>query len=170
MIFLQNYPAIYFLFFVTSVTSFSPDKSSYEAYGLKIAGNDVLLVESLPSQAAFLLRLAPFDASLTCIVSYNTSDQYVYSAAVARSMQNNDTIRFVFIGIDTVTNAPFIGSLNYAGKDAGAYAAAVNSAQRNNISCSAWNTKNYDIHSFNQFLHDEDNINGNLDFFVVDVE
>ncbi|CAM4882296.1 unnamed protein product [Rotaria socialis] len=170
MIFLQNYPAIYFLFFVTSVTSFSPDKSSYEAYGLKIAGNDVLLVESLPSQAAFLLRLAPFDTSLTCIVSYNTSDQYVYSAAVARSMQNNDTIRFVFIGIDTVTNAPFIGSLNYAGKDAGAYAAAVNSAQRNNISCSAWNTKNYDIHSFNQFLHDEDNINGNLDFFVVDVE
>ncbi|CAM4808563.1 unnamed protein product [Rotaria magnacalcarata] len=167
---MQNYPAIYFLFIVTSVASFSPDESSYEAYGLKIAGNDILLVESLPSQGAFSLRLAPFNKSLTCIISYNTPDQYIYTAAVARLMQNNDTIRFVFIGINKITNAPFIGSLNYAWINVTSYAAAANSAQRNNISCNAWNTNNYEIHSFNQFLYDENDTNGNLDFFVLDVE
>ncbi|CAF4747302.1 unnamed protein product, partial [Rotaria magnacalcarata] len=77
-------------------------------------------------------------------------------------MQNNDTIRFVFIGINKITNAPFIGSLNYAGINVTSYAAAANSAQRNNISCNAWNTNNYEIHSFNQFLYDEDDTNGNL--------
>ncbi|CAF2895758.1 unnamed protein product [Rotaria sp. Silwood2] len=166
MISLHHHHVLYFVSIVTIVTSFSPDQSSFDAYGLKLAANDILLVEAFASQDSFLLRLAPFNHSLTCTLDYNDSGQYVYAVALARQMQVNDTIRFAFIGVNRRTNVPFIGSLNYAGTSG----AAMISTQKSNFSCSAWNTNNYKIHSFNEFLYEENDSNGNMDFFVVAVE
>ncbi|CAF4568529.1 unnamed protein product, partial [Rotaria sp. Silwood2] len=165
MVSLHYHSALYFVFVVTVVTSFSPDQSSFDAYGLKLAANDILLVESLPSQDSFLLRLAPFNYSLTCTLGYNESYQYVYAVALARQMQANDTIRFVFIGVNRRTDAPFIGSLSYAGISG----AAMISTRKSNFSCSGWNANNYKIHNFNAFFYEENDSNGNMDFFVVAV-
>jgi len=144
------------------VSSFSPDKSSFDAYGLKLAANDILLVESLPSDSSFSLRLAPFDYSLSCTIPYNDSNQYVYAVAVQAQATYDDIIRFVFIGVNTETNVPFVGSLIYAGVMGTAYVATVNPSQKVGFSCDGWQTKNYRIHQIEKFL-----IN---DFFVVTVE
>ncbi len=144
------------------VSSFSPDKSSFDAYGLKLAANDILLVESLPSDSSFSLRLAPFNYSLSCTIPYNDSNQYVYTVAVHTQPTSNDIIRFVFIGVNTETNVPFVGSLIYTGMMGAAYVATVKPSEKVVFSCDGWQTKNYRIHQIEKFL-----ING---FFVVTVE
>ncbi len=144
------------------VSSFSPDKSSFDAYGLKLAANDILLVESLPSDSSFSLRLAPFNYSPSCTIPYNDSNQYVYTVAVHAQATSNDTIRFVFIGVNTETNVPFVGSLIYTGMMGAAYVATVKPSEQVVFSCDGWQTKNYRIHQIENFL-----IN---DFFIVTVE
>lgn len=170
MFLLQNYFTIYSIFAITTVTCFSPDQSSFDAYGLKLAANDIFLVKSLLAQQSFLIRLAPFGSSLPCQVSYNSSDQYIYSVAVARLMQSNDTIRFVFIGINKMTNIPFIGSLNYIGASSASTMNTEKVSRKTNLSCTGWDTNNYKLHYLNQFIYDEDYVNGNLDSFIVVVE
>ncbi len=144
------------------VSSFSPDKSSFDAYGLKLAANDILLVESLPSDSSFSLRLAPFNYSFSCTIPYNDSNQYVYTVAVHAQATSNDIIRFVFIGVNTETNVPFVGSLIYTGMMRAAYVATVKPSGKVVFTCDGWQTKNYRIHQIEKFL-----ING---FFVVTVE
>jgi hypothetical protein len=166
MLFLSN-PSTSFLFVIVSiVSSFSPDTSSFDAYGLKLAVNKVLLVESLPSQFAFFLRLAPFNYSLFCTLAYNDSDQYVYAVALDRQATTNDSIRFVFIGVNTDTDVPFIGSLTYAGVTGLTYVATVNPTRKTVFPCNGWQASNYRIHQFEQFATDDNN---NNDFFVVAV-
>jgi len=165
-----NHPALYLLLVDAIVTSLSPDLSSFDAYGLKLAANDMLLVEYLPSRYSFLLRLAPFNYSLTCTLAYNDSNQYVYAVAVAKQMQANSTVRFVFIGVNTETNVPFIGLLNYTGISGARYVAVTNTAQIKTFPCDGWSADNYKIQSFNQFVYGENDPNNNIDFYVVAVE
>jgi hypothetical protein len=153
----------FYLFPIISiVSSFSPDKTSFDAYGLKLAANDILLVESLPTDSSFSLRLAPFNYSLSCTIGYNDSNQYVYAVAVHAKATYNDIIRFVFIGVNTETNIPFIGSLIYAGVTGIEYVATLKPSQKVVFTCDGWQTKNYRIHQIDQFV-----VN---DFFVVTVE
>jgi hypothetical protein len=149
---------IFYLFsIIPIVSSFSPDKSSFDAYGLKLAANDILLVESHPSGSSFSLRLSPFNDPLSCTIAYNDSNQYVYTVAVHSQTTSNDIIRFVFIGVNTQTNVPFIGSLIYTGMMGG----TMKSSKKVAFSCDGWQTNNYRIHQIEQFV-----IN---DFFIVTV-
>ena len=169
MVFRLKYFTSYLFLVIRIVSSFAPDKSSFDAYGLKLAANDILLVESLPSDSSFLLRLAPFDYSLSCKIAYNNSHQYVYAVAIDPQATYNDTIRFVFIGVDTETDAPFIGSLAYTGVLGTTFVTTANSSKRAVFPCNGWQANNYRIHLFSQFVSDAVGSSSNNDFFVVTV-
>jgi hypothetical protein len=76
-------------------------------------------------------------------------------------MTYNDIIRFVFIGVNTETNIPFVGSLTYEGVMGIEYVETLKPSQKVVFNCDGWQTTNYQIHQINQFLP--------LDFFVVTV-
>ncbi|CAM4786844.1 unnamed protein product [Rotaria magnacalcarata] len=64
---------------------FDPDINDYDAYGLKIAVNNILLVESLPNNYEFLIVLAPYNNvtyEQQCFMEYVDVDHYVYSVGV----------------------------------------------------------------------------------------
>jgi len=167
MIFLYKILTFYLLVVISIVSSFSPDITSFDAYGLKLAANDILLVESLPSDFSFLLRLAPFNYSLSCKIPYNDSNQYVFAVALNSQATYNDTIRFVFIGVNTLTDVPFIGSLTYTGVTGPAYIATVKSPRKAIFPCVGWQVNNYRIHQFEQFVNNDSEENSYNDFFVV---
>lgn len=169
MLFTSRVLAFYTFLVIPIVLSFSPDTSSYDAYGLKLAVNEILLVESLPSDSSFLLRLAPFNYSLSCKIPYIDSNQYVYAVALASQATYDDSIRFVFIGVHTKTNVPFIGSLTYTGVTGPTYLNAVNGSRRAVFPCDGWQSINYRVHQFNQFASDGITEGSNNDFFVVTV-
>jgi hypothetical protein len=169
MEFLNKYFTFCLLFVIPIISSFSPDTSSFDAYGLKIAANDILIVESLPSDFSFFLRLAPFNYSLSCTIAYNNSNQYVYAVALDPLTTYNGSIRFVFIGVNTETDVPFIGSLTYTGVTGQAYVASVKSARKAVFPCTGWQTNNYRIHQFNQFVNNDVDESNNNDFIVVTV-
>jgi hypothetical protein len=169
MLCLQTLTIIYLFIVLPIVLSFSSDTSSFDAYGLKLAANDILLVESLPSQSAFFLRLAPFNYSLSCTLTYNDSDQYIYAVAVPRQTTTNDTIRFVFIGINIETDVLFIGSLNYTGVTGPNYVATMKQARKTAFPCVGWQKDNYQIHELQQFVSNESDEDINNNFFVVTV-
>jgi hypothetical protein len=160
---------VYFFVVIPIVSSFSPDTSSFDAYGLKLAVNEILLVESLPSDSSFLLRLSPYNYSLSCTIGYNDSNQYVYAVSVASQMTSNDSIRFVFIGVNIETNVPFIGSLTYSGVSGITYVTTVKPTRKSIFPCNGWKSNNYRIHQLNQFASDDINDSSNNDFFVVTV-
>lgn len=151
------------------VRSFSPVTSAFDAYGLKLASNDLLMVESLTSRSSFLLRLAPFNYTLTCTVPYNDSNQYVFAVALPSHMTSNDTLRFVFIGIDQNTDVPFIGSLTYTGVSGETFIATINATRNVNFPCTGWQSSNYRIHHLDDFTDNGQHQAGSNNFFVVTV-
>ncbi len=167
--FLNKYLTICLFFVISTVSSFSPDTSSFDDYGLKIAINDILLVESLPPNFSFFMRLAPFNYSLSCTIAYNDSNQYVYAVALDPQATYNGSIRFVFIGVNTETDVPFIGSLTYTGITGDAYIASVKSPRKAVFPCTGWQANNYRIHQFQQFVNNDVDDSNNNDFFVVTV-
>ena len=82
----------FLLFIITLVidvgcSQFSPRTSDYDAYGLKITGNDIMLIEALGDTQIFLIRFAPYNStsqSLQCPIMYNDSSKYVYSVGIGR--------------------------------------------------------------------------------------
>ena len=162
-------PVIYLFIVISIVSSFGSDISPFDAYGLKLAANDVFLVESIASSSSFFLRLAPFSYSLSCTLPYNDSNQYVYAVAVNRQAGTNDSIRFVFVGVNTETDVPFIGSLTYTGISGNAYIATLNQTRKINFPCSGWQNNSYHIHQLEQFVDTGSNENINNNFFVVTV-
>jgi hypothetical protein len=161
--------ALYLCFIISIVSSFTPDTSSFDAYGLKLASNDILLVESLPSDSSFFLRLAPFNYSLSCTIPYNDSNQFVFAVALDSQATYNGSIRFVFIGINMVTDVPFIGSLTYAGVTGPAYLAAKNTSRKRVFPCNGWQMNNYQIQELDQFVSNDSDDNSDNDFFVVTI-
>jgi len=93
----------------------------------------------------------------------------VYAVAVHSQATYNDSIRFVFIGLNTETNVPFIGSLTYAGVTGTEYVATLKSPRKAVFPCDGWQANNYRIHQFEQFVDDDDDESTNNDFFVVTV-
>lgn len=98
---------------------FVPDRTDYDAYGVKIAMNEKLLIQAnnagqLPH---FYIRFAPYD-SLTnvsqCQLNYpNLLDDFVYSVAVGKKSNVTQT-QFFYIGESiNSTNQPFIGVITY---------------------------------------------------------
>ena len=126
--------------------------SSFDGYGSKVAANDLLMVESRPSQSAFFLRLAPYNYTLSCTLPYHSSDAYVYSLAIGRQPAANTSIRFVFIGANLTTQRPFIGSLIYTGVKGSAYVASTVITRKTVFPCDGWQASNYRIHTGSELL------------------
>ena len=85
---------------------FSPHISDYDGYGLKITGNDVMLVEALCDTQVFLIRFAPFNytsPALECPIMYNDSSHYVYSVGIGKK-QNGKQPYFFYAG-EIITNS-----------------------------------------------------------------
>ncbi len=114
----NNQMIIYFiiLLFVHYLNgTFNPNINDYDAYGLKIAMNDILLVEvqNQYNPPTFLIQFSPYNntpSSLKCsISSSNTSDHYVYTVALGK----NQT-QFFFAGeLINGRNGTFIGVAKY---------------------------------------------------------
>ncbi|CAF1325104.1 unnamed protein product [Adineta steineri] len=82
-------------------SSFSPDTSNYDAYGLKIAANDVIFVEAQGDEETYLVQFAPFDyamGSLQCSFDYDDSTHYVYSVGVGQKQNTTKNSYFYFAG------------------------------------------------------------------------
>jgi len=169
MILLYKILTLYLLIIISIVSSFWDDISSFDGYGLKLAANDILLVESLRSDLSFLVRLAPFNSSLSCRIPYNDSDDYIFGVSVNRQSRSNDSIRFVFIGVNRVRDVPLIGSLTYRGIRGAEYVSTINSSEKVVFPCDGWEVSNYRIHQLEQFTSGDVDENNNNDFFVVTV-
>jgi hypothetical protein len=109
----------------SSADEFFPDTTNYDAYGLKIAANKLMIVEAQNDLTDFLVQFAPYTDNVTqgddngCSINYNDSSQYIYAVALGK---NQSTYNAFFVGeilgLDedsSLENRTFIGILNYTG-------------------------------------------------------
>lgn len=117
LLLLFTYPA--------SAAGFSPDTSDYNAYGLKIAANDLMIVEAQNDYTQFVVQFPPYTDNITeiiennCWIQYDDPSQYVYTVVLGKN-QSKYEICFVGEMIDMDEDTPlenrtFIGILNYTG-------------------------------------------------------
>jgi len=99
-------------------SSFSPDTSDNNAYGVKIAANDVIFVQAESSAQTFLVQFAPYNYtmdSLQCSFDYDDSDHYIYTVSVGPKQNSTSNIYFYFAGeivsttSTSTTNRSFVG-------------------------------------------------------------
>lgn len=101
--------------------------SNYDTYGVKISGNDIMLIEALHDSQVFLIRFAASNStpeSIECPIMYNNSNQYVYSVGIGKKQNLNQTY-FFYAGeivskkslsmVSSNTGHTFIGILNNKG-------------------------------------------------------
>lgn len=94
---------------------FSPDTSDYEAYGVKIAANDILFVEANGDGNTFTVLFAPYNYtfdSMQCSINYDDPAHYVYSVGVGSKQNATLNPYFYFIGevaSQSWTNADAMG-------------------------------------------------------------
>ncbi|CAF1038482.1 unnamed protein product, partial [Didymodactylos carnosus] len=103
---------------------FDPKIDDYNAYGLKLAANEVLLVEAQNDYQVFLVQFAPYNTSETsrslCYIAFNDSSNYIYNVGIGKKQTANQQY-FFFVGEtiglnqDDELNRTFIGMLNYTG-------------------------------------------------------
>src|SRR5690349_2458197 len=100
---------------------FSPNTNDYDAYGLKIAANNLMIVATQNDLTGFLVQFAPYTDNITesddrsCFVDYTDSSQFVYTVAVGK---NQSEYNIFFVGEmidldenDPVANRTFVGVL-----------------------------------------------------------
>jgi hypothetical protein len=117
----------WFALFTCHLTaSFSPDTSDYDAYGLKIAANSLMIVEAQNDDTTFLVQFAPFTDNITetdnrsCYFDYNDPSWYVYAVALGK---NQSTYNVFFVGEmvdldeDDQPNRTFVSILSYTGSN-----------------------------------------------------
>ncbi|CAF3681241.1 unnamed protein product [Adineta steineri] len=122
--------------------------NQFDAYGVKLATNDNVVVQARNIDAYFVIQFAPFNASnlsSPCHVNYagskSNDTNFIYNIVVPEGDVNGASVIFVGENTDNSTSPyPFVGHL------------------RVNSSCMA----TYDIQYFNSSGHDE--------FFVVGVD
>jgi hypothetical protein len=120
-------PLLSLLLFIchSSAVEFYPDTSDYDAYGLKIAANNLMIVEAQNDFTEILVQFAPYTDNVTqgdengCVIEYDDSSQYIYAVALGK---NQSIYNFFFVGEmvgldedDYLPNRTFIGYVNYTG-------------------------------------------------------
>ncbi|CAF4949856.1 unnamed protein product [Rotaria sp. Silwood1] len=83
------------------IGTFSPDTSDYDAYGSKIAANDVLFVQAYGVGKTFLVQFAPYNYtfdSLQCSINYDDTTHYVYSVGIGQKQNTTLNPYFYFSG------------------------------------------------------------------------
>ncbi|CAF4165329.1 unnamed protein product, partial [Adineta steineri] len=116
-----------FSFFIcfSSAVIFFPDTSDYDAYGLKIAANNLMIVEAQNDYTEFLIQFAPYIDHITdandrsCSIEYNDDSQFVYAVALGKNQSTYNIFFFgEMIGLDkqnALANRTFVGILSYTG-------------------------------------------------------
>ena len=97
----MRYILLLCLLFPGSTGVFAPDTKSYEAYGVKLAANDVMLIEARSDSKAFLVQYAPYDytaTSLQCSINYDDPAHYVYSVAIGAQQKADKEPYFFAVG------------------------------------------------------------------------
>lgn len=115
------------LFFIchSSFANFSPDTQDYDAYGLKIAANNFMIVQADNDLTEFIIQFAPFTDNVTqtdersCLIEYDDPSQFIYAIAIGK---NQSAYNIFYVGeivdLDEDTNLEnrtFIGVLSYIG-------------------------------------------------------
>ena len=88
---------------------FSPDNSDSDAYGIKIAANDILFVQSRSQDCSYLFRFAPYNNSnglLQCSCPCFDQSHYVYSVAVGSSQIDTKEPYVYYAGEINLTYSP----------------------------------------------------------------
>ncbi|CAF1327350.1 unnamed protein product [Didymodactylos carnosus] len=112
-------------------TSFDPDTRDYNAYGLKVAANDYLIIEAQNQEDTFYIQFGPYNSNVLetsqrfCSIYFERSSQYIYSVAIGKNQSSNQ-LYFFFVGEITgidedelLPNRIFIGILNYTDSPVG---------------------------------------------------
>jgi hypothetical protein len=120
-------PLLSLLLFIcySSADVFSPDVNDYDAYGLKMAANNLMIAEVQNDLTDFLVQFAPYTDDVTqvndngCSISYSDSSWYIYAIALGKNQLTYNAF-FVgeIVGLDEDTsleNRTFIGILSYTG-------------------------------------------------------
>ena len=105
--------------------NFSPDMNDYNAYGLKMAANNLMIVQIDNSITGFIITYAPYTddadniAERTCWVYYESAPYYFYTVALGK---NQSTYSFFLVGEVTdlddtnpEANRTFVGVYTYTG-------------------------------------------------------
>jgi hypothetical protein len=90
-----------FILFHGSKGDFAPDTKSYDAYGLKLTGNDFMMIEARSDSKTFLVQYAPYNyttTSLQCSIAYDDPSHYVYSVAIGAQQKANKDSYFFVVG------------------------------------------------------------------------
>ena len=114
-----------FSLFGCVTADFSPDKSDYNAYGLKVAANDLMIVQAQNDLTEFLIQFSPYTDDIenstdrSCAIEYESESHYIYSVALGK---NQSTHYVFFVGelidlneYESIENRTFVGVLNYTG-------------------------------------------------------
>ena len=81
--------------------AFYPDINDYDAYGMKIAANDILFVQAKNHDHNFLVQFAPYNNtndSLHCSLPYADSSHYVYTVGVGYQPSTGTPPYFYYAG------------------------------------------------------------------------
>ncbi|CAF1921911.1 unnamed protein product [Rotaria magnacalcarata] len=147
---------------------FNPDTSKYDAYGVKIAVNDMLLVEAQNAASTFLVQFSPYNyttSTLQCTIDFDDTTHYVYTVGVGFYQNTSVYPYFYFAGEmpngwatsdSSGHNGTFIGI--WTNQDPNNIQFYVNSQQ--SISCDYFQVENL------QFI----STYGHQEFFVVAIE
>ncbi|UJR19541.1 hypothetical protein I4U23_022671 [Adineta vaga] len=110
---------LFSLLFVELMGDFAPDTKSYDAYGIKLAANDFIMVEARSDSKTFLVQFAPYNyttTSLQCSITYDDPKHYVYSVGIGAKQNINQTSPYFFVvgevlppNDQTGNNRTFIG-------------------------------------------------------------
>ena len=97
----HHFYAIVSIFVSIVSCNFAPDTSDYEAYGIKMAANSVLIVEAHSSSTKFVVLFSPYNYffdSLRCSVDFDDQSHYVYTVGVGSKQTSNSNSYFFFAG------------------------------------------------------------------------
>lgn len=107
------------------VANFSPNTNDYDAYGLKVAANNLMIVQADNDLTEFVIQFGNYTDDLensterSCSFEYESTSHYVYTVALGK---NQSTYRVFFVGeetglneFDPIENRTFVGVLTYTG-------------------------------------------------------
>ena len=88
----------------TTKASFNPLVGEVDAYGIKIAGNDILFVQANAEGHGLLIRMAPYNTSdeyRRCVIYLSDPSHYIYSVGVG-TKQNDNGGQFLYYAGEVV--------------------------------------------------------------------
>ena len=100
-------PLFVLLHSTLTLALFYPDFTDYDAYGIKIAANSLVLVQAKNQDKIYFLKFAPYNytnTSLQCALGYIDPTHYIYSVAVGSSQALTNQPYVYYAGAVASTN------------------------------------------------------------------